>query len=72
MILKITASLLLFSSSIFGQVSVLKPAFGTHGMVSTSDPIATAVGVHILKEGATLRLYLKTLGHRQNLLPFCL
>ncbi len=51
MILKITASLLLFSSSIFGQVSVLKPAFGTHGMVSTSDPIATAVGVHILKEG---------------------
>jgi gamma-glutamyltranspeptidase/glutathione hydrolase len=39
------------TSTTFGQISVLKPAFGTHGMVSTSDSIATAVGVKILKEG---------------------
>ena len=39
------------SSTAFAQVSILKPAFGTHGMVSTSDSIATAVGVRILKEG---------------------
>ncbi len=44
--------LLLLSAGVsFSQVSVLKPAFGTHGMVSTSDSIATAVGVQILKEG---------------------
>ncbi|OYV85929.1 MAG: hypothetical protein B7Z63_04765, partial [Ignavibacteriae bacterium 37-53-5] len=39
------------TSTAFAQISVLKPAFGTHGMVSTSDSIATAVGVKILKEG---------------------
>jgi gamma-glutamyltranspeptidase / glutathione hydrolase len=47
-----TIVLLIFvSSPAFAQLSVLKPAFGTHGMVSTSDSIATAVGVKILKEG---------------------
>jgi gamma-glutamyltranspeptidase/glutathione hydrolase len=47
------ASLILILSvgTSFSQISVLKPAFGTHGMVSTSDSIATAVGVKILKEG---------------------
>ncbi len=39
------------TSTAFAQISVLKPAFGTHGMVSTSDSIATAVGVKILKAG---------------------
>lgn len=43
--------LFLFAGTSFSQISVLKPAFGTHGMVSTSDSIATAVGVQILKEG---------------------
>ncbi len=48
---KITACVSLFASVAIAQVSVLKPAFGTNGMVSTSDSIATAVGVNILKEG---------------------
>ncbi|MCL4539202.1 MAG: gamma-glutamyltransferase, partial [Bacteroidetes bacterium] len=43
--------LIISAGTSFSQISVLKPAFGTHGMVSTSDSIATAVGVQILKEG---------------------
>ncbi len=35
----------------FPQISVLKPAFGVNGMVSTSDSTATAVGVEIMKQG---------------------
>ncbi len=37
--------------STFAQVSRIKPAFGTNGMVSSSDSLATHVGVEIMKEG---------------------
>jgi len=43
--------LLFAASSILAQVSALKPAFGTNGMVSSSDSLATSIGVRILKEG---------------------
>lgn len=48
---RIILSLCLLATTGYAQISVLKPAFGTHGMVSTSDSIATAVGVKIMKEG---------------------
>ncbi len=43
--------LLCLVSPSLSQISVLKPAFGVNGMVSSSDSIATAVGVRIMKEG---------------------
>ncbi len=49
---KVTAIAILFLVSVGqAQISVLKPALGTRGMVSSSDSIATSVGVKILKEG---------------------
>lgn len=48
---KIFLAICLIANSALAQVSVLKPAFGTHGMVSSSDSLATAVGVKIMKEG---------------------
>ncbi len=44
-------TLLLTASTSFAQISVLKPAFGRDGMVSSADSIASAVGVEIMKEG---------------------
>ena len=38
-------------STCSAQISVLKPAFGRNGMVSTSDSIASAVGISIMKDG---------------------
>ena len=43
--------LLLTVSTSYSQISVLKPAIGRHGMVSSADSIASAVGIEIMKEG---------------------
>ena len=43
--------ILLSVSTSYSQISVLKPAFGRHGMVSSADSIASAVGIEIMKEG---------------------
>lgn len=48
---RIVLSLVIIVGTGFSQVSMLKPAFGTSGMVSSSDSTATAIGVEILKEG---------------------
>jgi gamma-glutamyltranspeptidase/glutathione hydrolase len=48
---RITFVFLLSAASVFAQVAELKPAFGTSCMVSTSDSLATTVGVRIMKEG---------------------
>ena len=47
----ILIAVMIATASNFAQVSRIKPAFGTNGMVSSSDSLATHVGVEILKEG---------------------
>ncbi len=51
MLSRIIIAIFLAVTSIYGQVSELKPAFGINGMVSSSDSLATTVGVRIMKEG---------------------
>ena len=48
---RVILALLLSVSTSYSQISVLKPAFGRHGMVSSADSIATAVGIEMMKEG---------------------
>ena len=47
----ILLAVFLIAASASAQVSILKPALGKHGMVASSDSIATAVGVKIMEEG---------------------
>ncbi|HEY9166573.1 MAG TPA: gamma-glutamyltransferase [Candidatus Kryptonia bacterium] len=48
---RVLLAVLFAATSTVAQVSVLKPAFGTNGMVSSADSLATSVGVRIMKEG---------------------